>query len=209
MATPWPTRLLRACLIAFFVYHSYAVFVYSIPREERRWLPRAVLNFSVPYLTPYLFATSQWQMWNLFAPDPLRRVTHGTIVGQTESGEWRVLVTTTSEELPWWRTAKEFKVLRRVMEEDRLLQHFILAQCRLAGKPLRAVRMEIATMVVAPRSEVLAQGGWRTFQPQWNRRTVGPLPCPRTEEDLLQCTASPPTPASPSLLPRSSVRFTE
>jgi len=169
--------MIPRALIAFFLFHAAAVALYSIPREGVTGFPQALRAASMPIVSPYLLRTAQWQVWNLFAPDPLRRETEAALFGRTAEGEPRLLLDFTVAETSWWQRAKRFKLLRRVSENEQLLHAFVLRQCDLSPVSIRTVWMEIRTRIVPHPREVRARGGWATIEQPWQTRVVGPLPC--------------------------------
>lgn len=64
----------------------------------------------------YVLLTSQWQKWDIFSPNPLRRVSEYVI--ERDAGDrWETVREMTFDTLPWWERAKELKVLGRLEEE--------------------------------------------------------------------------------------------
>ena len=65
----------RLAVVGFVLWHAFAVLVYSVPRVAADPISTWTRRRLVPVVGPYMFLTSQWQLWNLFAPDPTRLVT--------------------------------------------------------------------------------------------------------------------------------------
>ena len=62
---------------------------------------------------PYILLFSQWQHWDIFSPDPMRRVSAFSI--ERNAGDrWETAMVMTYQELPWWLKVKEMKVLDRI-----------------------------------------------------------------------------------------------
>src|SRR3989338_8562400 len=103
--------LKRTVIILFCIYHMAAVGLFSIPMEDAAMQP--LRQTVLPYIRPYLLVTSQWQQWNLFAPDPLRRVTEFAIE-MRQGNTWVPYKIIHSKTIPWWRDDDELKLLRRL-----------------------------------------------------------------------------------------------
>src|SRR5687768_11713294 len=67
--------LKRSAIISFVLWHMFAVVVYALPHDADDRLNTWIRSELKPIVRPYILLTSQWQQWNLFSPDPLRRVT--------------------------------------------------------------------------------------------------------------------------------------
>lgn len=107
------TRTRQALIVAFCLWHMTGVALYVIPGSMRAHSP---LIGAVRSLTdPYVLMTSQWQQWNIFSPDPLRRVSTFRVESTVDGVVGPTIVD--SEQLSMWRQAKELKVLYRLEEE--------------------------------------------------------------------------------------------
>lgn len=94
----------------------FSVFVYAIPREAADNFSIATRSVLLPIVSPYMLSTSQWQLWNLFAPDPLRRVDFYRIES-FQHGAWFPLTTIQPGSYPWWRHPFYFKMFVNVFNE--------------------------------------------------------------------------------------------
>ncbi len=101
------------------VLHMAAVLAFSVPSAASGW-PASFLRDTVnPQLGPYLLMTSQWQEWNLFAPDPQRQVR--TFAVDAEDGvRWKTVASFGPGAFPWWRHATYAKLLPAALMKERL-----------------------------------------------------------------------------------------
>ena len=92
----------------FCIFQMLAIAVYATPD------PFSTHLISLkPWITPYILITSQWQGWDLFSPDPIRRVAEYNI--EIQEGEtWRTILHIAGGELPSRRRADEIKYLNRI-----------------------------------------------------------------------------------------------
>lgn len=125
----------KLLLIGFIAWHMFAVLVYSIPREARDMYAVLSRDVLLDVVTPYMYATSQWQLWNMFSPDPLRRVTFYRI--ETEANDqWYKRTTMQPGTFSIWRHATRFKMLGNLLNESDE------PQSRLAGRMLHLLCKE-------------------------------------------------------------------
>ncbi len=132
-------KLLRLLIALFVLWHAFAVAIYSIPRDARDPFATLGMRTLLPIVTPYMLVTSQWQLWNVFAPDPQRRVTFYHIQVQRE-GRWERLLTLNDDTYSLWRHATQFKMLGNVLVEhnkskEPLTQSYLQYICRQHGIP--------------------------------------------------------------------------
>ncbi len=111
------TTIGQAFVIIFCLWHMFAVATFAIPREASDSFSTSARTLFFPIITPYIHATSQWQLWNLFAPDPLRRVTERRIDTQREDG-WHALRTFDGTSVPFWERATTYKLFSNILETD-------------------------------------------------------------------------------------------
>ncbi len=165
-------KILRKTLIVLFcLWHATAIALYSIPDEALDPVSTYLRDYGRPIVRPYIFTTSQWQLWNLFSPDPLRRVTfHGIEIQEGEL--WRMVANMAPNALPWWGDADELKLLRRLEEntnggtqfQERYLQLFCKEHRLPRGMPIRLVTIQ--TVIEVPPNTSIAW--WRTQLLKWN-----------------------------------------
>ena len=65
----------QSIVITFFLWHAAAIAAYALPDSLKVYPPIGQIHAAISSAThDYVQATSQWQKWPLFAPNPLRRV---------------------------------------------------------------------------------------------------------------------------------------
>lgn len=172
-------NLLRIAIILFCVWHMTAVAVYIIPDETKDPITPKLEDTILPAARPYLLMTSQWQKWNIFSPDPLRRVSSYDIQ-VNEEGVWRTTKRLEYKLLPWWNRAKELKILRRVEDGgEKAGKAYLEAACREEIVPRGAlVRLQIDSYVIPTKHELEEMGGWKEWIPERRETTLGETYCP-------------------------------
>lgn len=100
---------LRTGVALFCVWHMVAVASYAIPNEIENPLSARV--------RPYMLLTSQWQQWNLFSPDPLRRVVFYRIESQNVNGDWEPVGSIDDTTYGPLRHSLRFKLLGQAFAE--------------------------------------------------------------------------------------------
>lgn len=145
-----------------------AVGIYSLQNVNSqpvlRWLEQKQY-----IVRSYMLATSQWQRWNLFSPDPLRRVIVMQVEAQTNEG-WHTIRTIDFDHLSYFRRASELKVMRRMEEDnnedlkDIYLQDICRTDALRVGTPIRMMKQ----FHVVPKHETPQPVAvWRNWQPEW------------------------------------------
>lgn len=131
---------------------------------------------------PYMLITSQWQQWNLFAPDPLRRVMRYVIQMRVDE-RWKTIALLDERTIPWWRDGDELKMLRRLEEgkdywypvRARYLEQFCKEAQLTPGTPLRMV---YDSYVIPKEDFPMPLSWWRQWKPQWKRALGAKAVCP-------------------------------
>lgn len=169
----------RWLFIAFLLYHAAAVALFSIPRQSRN-LPAAagIRTAFFPLIEPYLLLTSQWQRWELFAPDPLRWVTSMTVYGAKDR-RWETLRVLSPDALSPSRRARELKLLRQLEQKPELLETYLLSHCRLSDG-IEAVWAELSVYLLQSPTRIASAGGWGTYKAEARSKRTGPFPCEAT-----------------------------
>ena len=172
---------LKTGIALFVVCHMAAVFLYSIPIVNSNPLLR-LRTATFPYTSPYLFATSQWQQWNLFAPDPLRAVTDYTVEREDHSN-WTYVTTLAAENIPWLRKATYGKLLPAILNDNAKLKPiqelFLDTQCHPLGLlPGTHVRLlsRVTVIPYAPTTKLLTNVV--NWHPTWTEKTLVDSFCP-------------------------------
>ncbi|MEQ1849787.1 MAG: hypothetical protein ABL890_04315 [Candidatus Peribacteraceae bacterium] len=110
----------------FCVIHMAAVGCYLLPKGIS-----APTDFVKHWTFGYVRTLSQWQKWDIFSPNPLRRVSEYRI--ERDAGDrWEPAMTLTFDTLPWWKRAKDLKVLGRLEENQwiHLAEPYLRWHCR-------------------------------------------------------------------------------
>ena len=168
---------------AFCLWHMFAIAVYAIPTVAQDQVALFIKKNIQPVVIPYLLATSQWQQWNLFSPDPMRRVSTYTLVADI-AGERRAVHAVTPTSSRWWQTQDDITSIRRFEEVGEsalpILERFTAEYCRPLnlplGTPLRFVISSAELPRVGPSD---ADDWWKNWQPQWTNSYEWPtVNCP-------------------------------
>lgn len=156
------------------VWHMAAIGVYSIPVDAKDPVARWFGERLRPAVIRYVLITSQWQQWNLFAPNPLRRMMFYRLDAADPSGAWTTVATIDDRAYGPWRHAVRFKLLGQALEEKterpELAERAALVLCRehgvAPGTPVR-VWHEIAVIpYVSRRTDPSWWAKWTpTFEP--------------------------------------------
>lgn len=122
----------RAAIILFCLWHMAAIALYALPDAARDPLTVSLRTTLQPIIRPYVLLFSQWQQWNLFSPDPLRRIV--TYRVEIDRGDrWEPIRTIEPGVYSTFRHASEFKFLGRLLEGARttfpLVARFLERQC--------------------------------------------------------------------------------
>ena len=175
--------LLRSVIIFFCLWHMSAVAIYTIPRESTDRVSIWAREKLLPKVTPYMLQTSQWQLWNLFAPNPLRRVTYYAL-DTWENGAWQEHTVIRPGTYPFWSHAWHFKMLLALWEENRVdllpvSEHLAQLQCERFGiAPGQRMRLRYEITVVPYFPAPVGIAAWKQWQPQWENITALETTCP-------------------------------
>lgn len=159
-------------MAAIFIYSLYQVDDYPI---------LAWLDSKRSYVRPYVLITSQWQRWNLFSPDPLRRVIELDIeILRNEN--WQKVRTINEHTVSWWQRAPELKTIRR-MEDDNMkpLQvQYLKDFCRTSGlKEGTEIRIKKRWHVIPKHEDTESEEWWNTWKPDWRTVELSHTTCPK------------------------------
>lgn len=147
-----------------------AVGAYAIPGDARDGLSRWIKQHMSTYVAPYILATSQWQQWNLFSPDPLRRVTEYRLEVQQDP-TWVHLQTIKPGSFPWWRHAPQFKMLGSLLEwdakRDAIVDRFLQLACQEHSlQPGTPIRLVYRSYIIPAHEHLAAVSWWWNWQPE-------------------------------------------
>jgi hypothetical protein len=166
-------------VILFCLWHMTAIAVYCIPDESKNYYARAIADTGVRLAEPYLLLTSQWQKWNIFAPDPIRGV-YTYRVEELHGDTWTPVLTIDPKHLPWWKRAKTLKLMNNIQDNADAGGAMLLGYlCRRGvvrhGVP---VRLQSDWYLLPTNNELRAIGGWSFFQPSMQAWTIYAMTCP-------------------------------
>jgi hypothetical protein len=84
-----------------------------------------------------MLLTSQWQRWELFAPEPDERNVSLEIAA-SEGGAWIPKMLIDARSFSWWRRADELKILREITKTEEtlpILERYGALLCSPLGIP--------------------------------------------------------------------------
>lgn len=174
--------LFRTGIVLFCLWHMFAVGLTSIPRSAEDSFSKATRHL-LPAVTPYLQTTSQWQLWDLFAPDPLRRVTLYRIEEQKD-GEWTERITIKPGTYSVFRHAVMFKYFINILNNrDDTVQaaqaRFLDMQCRTLGiADGTPVRLVLYATILPWLEKPVSREHWKTWIPSMERTIETGTICP-------------------------------
>lgn len=177
---------LRVFVALFVVWHMAAVTYYALPGQGTNWIPRPVHEAIQANIQPYLFTLSQWQIWNLFAPDPLRRVSEYHVDAyDVASGTWQRLDTIKPGRFPVWRHTGRFKVYADLLEGDAqlhpIVESFLHGYCqRNALQQNTLVRLQVAVYVLPKDGKHHTIEWWKSYVPDYSVLKEHSTRCPLT-----------------------------
>lgn len=155
----------RAAIAAACVWHMAAVALFALPPEAEGW-PRNLQNAFTPLTRPYVLVLSQWQQWNLFSPDPLRRITNYRIEKAIDSA-WVTVTSISPKSFPFFERALWIKYLGNAIdtEDATPAQHrFLVLHCGWLDIPSGTRLQLVLERTVLPRNEhVSPVAWWRAF----------------------------------------------
>ena len=167
-ATSWFQWL----IILFCIFHIFSIVVYSLPDLDPHSLTARFKQPLLPLIRPYLFLTSQWQQWNLFAPDPMQRVERYTVEVHMGSN-WSQVAVLAPDSLPWWRMADELKLIGSLSTDAYkvLRDPYVRQYCEQLNLPAYTrVRMTAQTALISQKQP--------TAPDQWITRVYAETVCP-------------------------------
>lgn len=175
-----PRFLARTAIVLFCLWHMSAIAAFAIDRSWNFAPFSAFKDLVDPVTRGYVLITSQWQQWNLFSPDPLRRISQYRVEISGGSG-WQTIAKIGGPDGDK-RRAGMMKALRRIEDrraDDPLNQRFLHVLCRreriVGGISIRLVRR----FAVLPKPQhPLSVEEWRSYAPSWSEDTLFTASCP-------------------------------
>lgn len=159
----------KIILILFLLWHAFSVAFYSIPRDAKDVFSVWTRIDVLPVITPYMYVTSQWQLWNIFAPDPLRRVTAYRIDVQRE-GTWQHLITIEPNAYGILRHATRMKLMNNMLDEfsdnrAAMAGRYLALLCAEKGVPSDTpIRLTYEYYVLPLLTEAMNTQWWHNWQ---------------------------------------------
>lgn len=159
-------------IITFFTWHAAAVAIYTVPRDAKDQFAVFTRTYLLPRVTPYMQMTSQWQLWNIFSPDPLRRVTFYRVETMSPEAEWRELFTVQPGYYSIWRHATQFKLMSNMLDEygknrAPLAINYLRLKCDEFGIPAGTrIRLRYVVYVVPYHEKRESAEWWNNWKPE-------------------------------------------
>ncbi len=160
----------RALIPVLCLFHMAAVTAYLLPPQLAgiRMLKQAT--------EPYILRMSQWQKWDIFAPNPLRRVSVYRIE-ITRNGTDTVKIPLNSKSLPWYEQVKDMKILGRFQEGWKpLVPAYLSSYCKEHTIHSPSVRLVATHYTIPLRSEALLTG-WREHRQYHYEEVIASTSC--------------------------------
>ncbi|MDA1292777.1 MAG: hypothetical protein O3A81_03295 [bacterium] len=171
--------IIKTAIALFVVFHMSATFMYSLYHVDG--VPVLEWLFEKrTHIRPYVLATSQWQRWNLFSPDPLRRVIEMEFDQKTE-GEWVNIFTLNEHNVTWFQRAPELKIMRRMEEENMrpLQERYVHDFCKINSVPEGTeIRLRKRWHVIPGHDKTQSRLWWSEWQPDWGEIELLQTTCP-------------------------------
>ncbi len=166
--------LQKTLVVLFCIFHCAAVAIYLTPRPASPLL--SSIYTRVWNLTgPYILSFSQWQAWNIFSPDPLRKSTVYRIDRNIDD-DWKPPVLLDYDHLSWMERAKTFKVLERLESgSEILIEPYLLSFCP-ANPAGTILRLTAVSRVLPIELEKLSK--FSTLRFPTDEWTMGEVTCP-------------------------------
>ncbi len=172
----------KAAIAVFCVWHVAAVGLYSIPGDAKDPVATFLRAHATPRVTPYVLVTSQWQQWNLFAPNPLRRIIFYRVEKQNAVGDWSYVASINDHTYSYWRHSVHFKLLGQAIEENstkpELVERAAQVLCKEYGiVPGTRMRVWHEVTVVPYVSPPPGVAWWNAWIPQFESNLAIETPC--------------------------------
>jgi hypothetical protein len=172
----------RTAIALAVVWHMFAVGVYAIPTDAKDGASLWLRSTFVPTVRPYLLLTSQWQQWNLFAPDPLRRVTTYRLEMQN-NGDRETVATIDERTYNRARHAARFKLYGNLFSDNDdnrydLTDQGIGVLCREFHVPAARSVWLWREVYVIPSTTETSPAWWNAWSPAPESRLILATSCP-------------------------------
>lgn len=163
----------------------FAVAVFTTPRIAKDSFATFSINYLIPRVAPYLQMTSQWQLWDLFAPDPLRRIT-GYRIEKEVNGTWQTVTEIDASTYPWYQHSTRFKYYINVLEGsddvNAAKRQFLALQCNEWKLPADThVRILYRIWIIPHLTSIPVPGYWKQWAPNVEEKIGPSILCPATD----------------------------
>ncbi len=168
-------RLRHFLLPLFCLWHCAAVALYLMSVPSLPYLSTAIAK-AKSTTTPYMQTLSQWQAWDIFSPDPMRR-SSAYRIDVFENGVWKPVRTIDYASLHEYERAKELKILARLEDNWAMLVPFYLRPY-CVGIPQsqgKTVRLVAVSVILPSRLDQLATLSQRHLEKA--ERVLGSVLC--------------------------------
>lgn len=157
----------------FCLWHMFAVASFIIPLSYPGGM--GIVGQRLHDLSaPYVLSLSQWQQWNLFAPDPIRRVSQYTIDTEV-TGAWTATQLIDPSSRPFYEYAKLMKVLGRLeTTHSALVAPFLRFQC--TETEAKRLRLRIDSFILP--NDLLSLTRLKPIELPRTQRIAGIVDCP-------------------------------
>lgn len=177
-------RLSKIAIGLFCLYHMAAIASYAFPGEihdlvryriQKAYRSTAVLDrvdtFRWNAFGKYVLTTSQWQIWNLFSPNPMRDVLKLEVQKWSkEDRRWVLAVIVDPQKLSGWRSARDAKILYGVTynwEDDRPVRKRLLETfCKNLELPENTLVRLVFYSYTIPNYNVSSSAFWKRYEPR-------------------------------------------
>ncbi len=138
-------------VIAFCLWHSAAIALYLLPTITIP-LIGPVIGEAKAVTKPYVLSLSQWQSWDIFSPDPLRRSSVYRIE-QNNHGKWTPVKSISYDSIGPLQRAKEIKILERLEDNwQRLIPSYLRQMCTEIRQSEGSALRLVARSQILPRT---------------------------------------------------------
>ncbi len=161
---------MKIFIVLFCLWHMGAALVQAFSLVRFPAPVMAKIGSYTTYVQPYMSLISSHQDWNLFAPDPLLRITEMSFEKLTATGSWVMVRRLDGDHLSFFRRAPELKIMGNMLDrsQDHMKEAYIQDLCRTEELPngtpigLRRRYADIPGFMEALSLEV-----WRQWKPVW------------------------------------------
>lgn len=166
----------ESVIFLFCLWHMTAVAAFVFPLEAGTPFSTAIVH-AKDITKPYTLLLSQWQHWNIFAPDPLQLSSSYRIELMTEGDVWSTVHVIDYDRLQWHERAKEFKILENLEGNwQGLVPHYLQGFCTSYHIPDgNLIRLVAMSHILSTELDALKHSA--AFEYPISERELGSVPC--------------------------------